>query len=636
LIIYFAYNDDKLAKGTHMQKGTLKIGWLAAGFSLFLVSLLMYVYYTYHTTRSEIMHSIDTRLLNAATSVNYILGKQYHTQVNKTQTIDLSLYQNKSKQLSEYADALNVAYVYSMVLINKQVYFSSSSYTQDDLKNGRVTQFLDLYPEATDANLSAFYSTEPVYEVSTDQWGHFKSIFVPYVDSNGHIYLTGADITIYDLNEKLQVSISKAIAMASFFFFIASLVAVIYISLLKRSLATDSSTGFDNHIALEYYIKKSNAHHLQLALIWVNEIEDINSFYGTEVGDLAMKNLLTHFKNRASSQCKFYRLATNKLVLLAPKEIAYEHFTDIIKTYNVNTPLLTNPFIYVTLCTGIASGNKSLLLENAHIAALQAKQGRHTIVNYSKALHDVKTQYQYNVEMANEVREAFDNNRIVPYFQPIFDTKTNTIIQYECLARMVTAQGEILKPDSFLNVVKRSRMDGELTRTIFSQCVSRFRKTNIKWSLNITAQDMLDPNLSEYIVHELHRYPAPSNITLELLETQAIANFSEVKAFISRVKRKGVRVIIDDFGSGYSNISNVIKLEVDGIKLDGALIKQIANDKNIYLFIEHIATFAHQLGLHLVAESVENTAIVTALEKAHVTLMQGNHFAAPMPHVIEV
>ncbi|MFP3831212.1 hypothetical protein, partial [Pseudomonas sp. SIMBA_021] len=76
----------------------------------------------------------------------------------------------------------------------------------------------------------------------------------------------------------------------SFFFFIAVLVAAIYVYLLKRSLATDSSTGFENHIALEYLLKKSNSHHMQLAVVWVNEIEDINSFYGTEIGDKVMKN----------------------------------------------------------------------------------------------------------------------------------------------------------------------------------------------------------------------------------------------------------------------------------------------------------------------------------------------------------
>ena len=262
-----------------MPEGRVKVSWIVAGFSLFLISLLTYVYYTYQTTRAEIMQSVDNRLLNAATSVKHILGENYLSAVNQGDNISFSYYQNKSKQLSEFAQALDIAYVYSMILKDGKVLFSSSSYTQDDQNNGKVTQFLDLYPEATDANISAFYSTEPVFEISSDQWGHFKTIFIPYVDPiNGNTYLTGADITIYNLNEQLKESVSKAAAMASFFFFIAILVAAIYIYLLKRSLATDSSTGFSNHIALEYFIKKSNAHHMQLAVIWVNEIEDINSF----------------------------------------------------------------------------------------------------------------------------------------------------------------------------------------------------------------------------------------------------------------------------------------------------------------------------------------------------------------------
>ncbi|MDN3378280.1 MULTISPECIES: GGDEF domain-containing protein [unclassified Pseudoalteromonas] len=616
-----------------MISASLRTNWIIAGFLVFLISLLSYVYYTYHTTRADIMRQVDARLLNAAVSVKHILGNEYHDQINAGVLIPHSMYQLKSRQLSEFANALDVAYVYSMVLKDSNVHFSASSYTQEDQNSGKVTQFLDLYPEATKANISAFYSTEPVFETSKDQWGHFKSIFVPYVDKNGHTYLTGADITIYDLNEQLSESVSKAAALASFFFFIALLVAGIYIYLLKRALSTDSSSGYANHIALDYYIKQSSTSHMQVAVIWVNEIEDINSFYGTEVGDKVMKCLLEHFALRRPASSKIFRLATNKIVLIAPFDEEHTGFSDLIQNYNCSTPLLTDPFIYITLCAGIASGNKAMLLENAHIAALQAKQGRFNVVNYSIALHDVKNQYQYNVEMAKDVREAFENNRIVPYFQPVYDYENNSIIQYECLARMITCHGEILLPDAFLNVVNRSRMDGMLTRTMLNQCFERFRKTSICWSINITAQDMLDPSLTEFLADELKRYPQPSNITLELLETEAIANFSEVKTFISMVKQRGVKVIIDDFGTGYSNISNVLKLDVDGIKLDGSLIRQIINDQDIYLYIEHIASFAKQLNLHVIAECVESKPIVNALIKAKVNLMQGHYFACAAPQI---
>ena len=248
-------------------------------------------------------------------------------------------------------------------------------------------------------------------------------------------------------------------------------------------------------------------------------------------------------------------------------------------------------------------------------------------------MSDVKNQYQYNVSLAKEVQEAFDNNRIVPYFQAMFNTTNNEVVHYECLARMVTKNGEILKPDSFLNVVSRSRMGGLLTRTLFSQCIERFRKTDICWSLNISDKDILDPSLSEYIANELKRYPHPENISLGLLESHAITNFLEVKTFISMVKTKGVNVIITGFGSGYSNISNALKLEVNGIKLDGALVKQAVSDENIALFIEHTVHAAKQLGLTLMAESVENVSIENALRNVDVALMQGNYFAYPAPHV---
>ena len=616
-----------------MLTGKLKGKWFIAGFTLFLVSLLVYVYYTYSSARSEIMHAVDERLLNAATSVKHILGQSYHDRISQGYDIGFSVYQTKSKQLSELAQALDIAYVYSMIIRDNKVYFTSSSYTKDDQENARVTQFLDLYPEATDINRGAFYSTEPVFEQSSDQWGDFKTVFIPFVDKYGTTYITGADITLDDLNKKLQYSVTKAIITACFFFFIAVLVAAIYIYLLKRTLTTDASTGFANHIALKYFIKKSNSHHMQLAIIWVNEIEDINSFYGTQVGDSVMKNLLSHYQIRSPQSCKVYRLATNKIAVLTPKSFKSSELSDLVESYNANSPVLTNPFIYITYCAGIASGNKSLLIENAHIATLQAKHGRGKVVSYSKVMSDVKNQYQYNVSLAKEVQEAFDNNRIVPYFQAMFNTTNNEVVHYECLARMVTKNGEILKPDSFLNVVSRSRMGGLLTRTLFSQCIERFRKTDIYWSLNISDKDILDPSLSEYIANELKRYPHPENITLGLLESHAITNFLEVKTFISMVKTKGVNVIITGFGSGYSNISNALKLEVNGIKFDGALVKQAVSDENIALFIEHTVHAAKQLGLTLMAESVENISIENALKNVDVALMQGNYFAYPAPHV---
>ena len=609
------------------------LSWLAAGFLTFILSLSGYVYYSYQLTYKEIMASVDDKLLDAALSVQHILGPDYHDNMTDLNHLSREEYLVKSKQLSDFTKKLDLEYVYAMVLIDGNVHFSASSYTAEDIKNNKITYFFDLYSEATELNKAAFYSTEPLFEYSSDQWGHFKTIFVPFTSVDGRVYLTGADITIKDLQARLNTSVSQAIITSCFFFFIAVLVAVVYIQLLKRSYGTDSATGFANHIALENTLRKSKQLHLLMAVIWVNDLEDINSFYGTKIGDTVMKRLMMRLKELSDNHYSLYRLSTNKIVVLTQDLTKTDSLEYMINQFNLNTPIIKEPFIYVTLCSGIAQGNKDLLLENAHIAAAQAKQSRHSLVRYSDSLHKVKSQYLYNVKMAKNVREAFNQQLLVPFFQPIVCLTNNEIVQYECLARIKTANNTYLKPEEFLTVINRSRMDGQLTRTMFSQCAERFRRTTTQWSINLTAQDMLDPSLALFLEDELKRYPNPSNITIELLETEAIANFAEVKAFIDQVRAKGVKVMIDDFGTGYSNISNILKLNVDGIKLDGSLVKQIANDDDVFLFIEHIASFAKQVNLQLIAESVENKLILDTLLKAGVTLMQGFYFAEPQASI---
>lgn len=612
-----------------MTHRSAHFGWLITGFFTFIVSLSGYVYYSYQHTYNEIMSAVDNKLLDAALSVQYILGDDYHDNIRDSSHISHKDYLIKSKQLSDFSKQLGLEYVYAMMLQDGKVHFTASSYTDKDIEQQKITYFYDAYPEATKTNRAAFFSTEPVFEYSSDQWGNFKTIFIPFTAKDGQVYLTGADITIADLDERLTASVSQAIITSCFFFFIAVLVAAIYIHLVKRSLGTDSATGFPNHIALENELRSNKQLHLVMAIIWVNDLEDINSFYGSPIGDRVMKRLMMRLAELSQNQYKIYRLSTNKIALIGNQLEHVDQLEALITQFNLNTPVLKDPFIYVTLCSGIAQGNKELLVENAHIAAAQAKQSRDCIVRYSDSMHKVKSQYLHNVKIAKEVREAFSNQLLVPYFQPVMCLISNKVSQYECLARIKSFNNTILEPNDFLTVVNRSRMDGQLTRLMFSQCAELFRRTQIHWSINLTAQDMLDPSLACYLEDELKRYPNPSHITFELLETEAIANFSEVKAFIDLVRAKGVKVIIDDFGTGYSNISNILKLNVDGIKLDGSLVKQIATDHDVFLFIEHIASFTKQVNLQLIAEAVENKMILDTLVKAGVRLVQGYYFAEP-------
>ena len=110
-----------------MPKGMQKTSWLLYGFAAFFVSLFGYIYYTYETTRNEIITHVDNKLFNAAVSVKHILGDDYHDRVNAGLAISPAIYKEKSRALSEYAKQMQLAYVYAMVKRDDTVYFSASS-----------------------------------------------------------------------------------------------------------------------------------------------------------------------------------------------------------------------------------------------------------------------------------------------------------------------------------------------------------------------------------------------------------------------------------------------------------------------------------------------------------------------------
>lgn len=152
----------------------------------------------------------------------------------------------------------------------------------------------------------------------------------------------------------------------------------------------------------------------------------------------------------------------------------------------------------------------------------------------------------------------------------------------------------------------------------------------------MSAQDMVDPKLSQWLLENLKSYPNPENITLELLETEGIDNYAKMKLYINQYRTLGVKVFIDDFGVGYSNISHFLKLNVDGIKLDGSLVERICDDEDVHLFINYIIQFANAVGIDVVAEYIENEEILNAVRNMGVHMVQGYYFSAPTPEIVTV
>jgi EAL domain-containing protein (putative c-di-GMP-specific phosphodiesterase class I) len=170
-------------------------------------------------------------------------------------------------------------------------------------------------------------------------------------------------------------------------------------------------------------------------------------------------------------------------------------------------------------------------------------------------------------------KKALHSGNIIPFFQPIIDVKDNSILKYEALARLLTDTGEIVTPYYFLDSAKQDNTFEFFTRQMMQKVFNIYAKKKANISINITYENISSKSMQEYIKNRLEKYGG-EGITFEIVESEDIEDYKLIEEFILMLKEYNCKVSIDDFGSGYSNFTNIIKLNIDYIKLDGSLIEK--------------------------------------------------------------
>lgn len=608
--------------------------FMIASLVVYLFAIVFYVYYQYQQTYQTKLTQIDQQLINAVKAVPYLLGENYHNNISGPQHISRAEYLELAKKLSLYAKDVKLQYVYSMIQVDGKVHFTSSSYTEDDLLRGQLSYFYDYYPEATEANKAAFASLAPVFEESVDQFGHFRSVLVPYQSSDGTVYLAGADIAITDLDQWLMASMQHSILSGSIFFGLALLLALSYAVVLRHNLTTDRSSGQRNALALEAHLRRESANLSQLAILQVNNLEEISHLYGTQIAEQAVKQFIYQLQQHLGPSFRLYRLSFEKLAIRRIAACSDHELHDKLKSFDFSQPVLNDPYLLFTVTLGVALSPAAVVLENAMLAVNTARLQQQSLVVYSDNLLALKQHLHTNIKMAKEVREAIGHEQIVPYFQPVVHISTGEILQYECLARILRSDGSILTPGQFLSIINLNHLDTELTKMMFIKSASQFANSEVSWSINITCRDLLDDDLQQFFLDYLQHYPKPQRVYFELAEAGVLPQFEHCREAISALQKTGAKVLLDDFGiaSGIG-IADLLQLRVDGLKIHGSLIELISSDPDAQLFIEHISSFAKQTNLLIIAEMVESKQSLDALERCGISYAQGYYFgpAAPVP-----
>ena len=307
----------------------------------------------------------------------------------------------------------------------------------------------------------------------------------------------------------------------------------------------------------------------------------------------------------------------------------------LIKSFDKHIFHIDGNEITVSVTGGMSKKEYGInMLSNAEIALKKAKLEKLSFILFDKAMND-KERYAKNQEMIITLKNAIKDDRIIPYFQPIFSNTTMKIEKYEMLIRVINDEGKVILPFSFLEIAKKSRMYRKLTKIMIKKSFETFKNKNIKFSINLSVEDIIDSEMQTYIFHTLESFTQPKNVIFEITESEGIDNYNIIKEFIKKIKTFGAQIAIDDFGSGYSNFMHLLELEVDFIKVDGSIIKNIIDDKNSQALTKAIVSMAKELKIKVIAEYVSTEAILNAVKHIGVDYSQGFYLGEPLPDIIK-
>ncbi|MDQ1340762.1 MAG: hypothetical protein QG567_1920, partial [Campylobacterota bacterium] len=243
-------------------------------------------------------------------------------------------------------------------------------------------------------------------------------------------------------------------------------------------------------------------------------------------------------------------------------------------------------------------------------------------------------EYENNIKWSNILKEAIQDDRLIAFYQPIKNTKTDKIEKYETLIRLRDKDGSIISPYFFLDIAKKIKLYPYITKKVIDDSFKTFENNEYEFSINLSVNDILNEETVEYIKDKVKNSPASKRVVFELLESEGIENYLEVINFIDFIKTYGAKIAIDDFGTGYSSFEHLIELKIDYIKIDATMIKNIDKDKNIELIAQTIVEFANKLGIETIAEFVHTQTVYDKVREIGVTYSQGYFLGEPKEKLI--
>ena len=404
-----------------------------------------------------------------------------------------------------------------------------------------------------------------------------------------------------------------------------------YYDKLLHNLYFNHLTLLPNYVKLEQDLELKEIN--SLIIINIDDFKTINQFYGTKVGDKIIKTMAKVLADKTNEVGNLYKLHSDEFAILLNTNIDLNYCENLIKDIREYDFIYAESTIHVAISLGITYDEKDAIIEKTINTVRKAINENISVKVFDESIME-KDEHSSHIEWTKNIETALKEHKIVPFFQPIKDAKTDVISKYETLARL-EKDGIIYTPDKFIDISKKSKQYDEFTRAMIKNSFEYFKdKEGISFSINFSIDDIQNAKTVKFLFEYLDKYDIGDRFILELLETEEFSDFDIINSFIQNIKAYNAKVAIDDFGSGYSNFSYIGNLNIDFLKLDSSLIENIHTNANSYKVVKNINTFAHDMGLQTIAEKVHCEEIEILLKELGIDYLQGYHIGKPKATIL--
>jgi diguanylate cyclase (GGDEF)-like protein/PAS domain S-box-containing protein len=401
--------------------------------------------------------------------------------------------------------------------------------------------------------------------------------------------------------------------------------------------------NFSNHLHQSLALSNRNNAPLALLLLDLDRFKQVNDTFGHHTGDLLLKEVALRIVSSIRATDFVARLGGDEFVIIqidvaqpeAAETLARKLVLELGRPYQLDSAEIVSG-ASIGLCIYPKDGRNSVeLLKRADLALYRAKNsGRHNYQCYSS---DLYTEQAWKRDRETALRSALKNHQFELYYQPQIDLGSWRISSVEALLRWNAAEMETVLPNEFLDIVEQTGMIVEIGEWALREAAHQLRRwqaqgmNDLRLALNCSARQFNDPRFVAAIP-DILRDAGVSADSLELeVPESMLARNPEIKEHLSDLRAQGIRLTIDNFGTGATALIDLKEFEIDVLKIDKAFVQHLPHRREDSAITSAIISLAHNLGVRVVAGGVETAEQLAYLKARDCTSAQGFIFSPPVP-----